>query len=133
MKLTVVVGVADGTPDSAGTIHPLGSVVLPDGEVPVTLEFRRKDLTAYMGKARLRFHADTYIVADMDLLDSRIGATADGPSMLDILYPALGGAAQDVKGHVVGKFIVTDIGLSVSKNTDHRVLTIGKQLELTRN
>jgi len=129
MKLRVLLLICDSKPDSGGNIHPPGSATLPKDPVPVTLEFRR-DLMSMVGRATLAQTPDGGMVyADLELLDTRIS-----PEMMKILYPAAGGRSLEVVDEKVFKKIeLTDVGLSITKNSDERILTLAGQLELTRS
>jgi hypothetical protein len=115
VKGSVAILICDGQPDSQGCSYKPEGVTLPKGEVPVTLEFDRTSFAAYVGKAKLRMDGGI-IYADLNLLDVRLPEPAP-----QVLYPAAGGASS------TAKFIITDVGLSVHRNVDHRIGTLAQQ------
>jgi hypothetical protein len=126
MKMFIVVAACDGTPNDRGEAYAPGCFDLPTNEVGVSLEGTRT-LQDMVGKAKLSYR-DNFVVAEMSLLNTRIQK-----EQLDILYPFPIGALVVQEGKVVKKAIVTALGLSIHKPADPRILTVGRQMDITKS
>lgn len=120
MRGSVAVLVCDGVPDSTGDIFRKDGVEVPEGAVPVTLEFGRTfgDL---LGTAKLHWR-ENVLFADLELLDPRMKENG-----AKVLYPCFDGVCIERKGSLVYKSIVRGVGLSVGKNADERIGTLFNQ------
>lgn len=120
MKGSVAVLVCDGVLDSSGETVRKDGVEVPDGNVPVALEFGRS-FADLVGSAKLRWVGNV-LFADLELLDTRMKENA-----AKILYPCFDGACFEKKGSVIHKSAVRAVGLSVGKNADERIGTLWNQ------
>lgn len=121
MNGKVVILIVDGVPDSAGDTFRLEGIQLPEKEVPVILEFRRSDFSAYVGTAKLSI-SNGMVIADMKLLP-RLAEN----SALHKLYPSIGGQVIERKDRVIHTCAISEVGVSITQNSDHRIQTLGEQ------
>jgi hypothetical protein len=120
VKGSVAILVCDGTPDSDGEVVRKDGVEVPDGEVPVTLEFGT-DLGSVVGKAKLHWREDV-LFADLELLATRMSENG-----LKVLYPRFAGILVERRDHVLYKCILRHVSLSVGHNADLRIGTLFNQ------
>jgi hypothetical protein len=118
----VLVLIPDDRPDSNNEVFDPAGIELPTGTVPVSLNFSR-EFKHQVGDALLARGDDGRIYADVRLHDDFEVALARG------LTPAVGGSTLEGVGtapHVLKKVALTSIGLSVHKNADDRIPTLGE-------
>lgn len=120
---SVVVVIADGTPDSQGDILDLDGVELPE-VVPVVGDFST-DPAKVWGHARLRRQGDR-VLAEVDL-NHRVH-----PEMAKLLYPAVGGKIKVRQGPRVTSWSVDSVGLSVTPNADPRIPRLSEYVKYSQ-
>lgn len=119
----VVVLNADQTPDSVGEIVNIDGIEIPRNPVFLLHEFQ-KDPGSIFGTALLRKEGNT-VLANMEFFPNVIG-----PELLEICYPAIGGAVLERNDNEIAKCIIKEIGLSTNPNADSRIPKLGKPSEV---